>query len=378
MHVPLYNGLCAKIASITTAITSLFVLAFSFLLSPNGLLPAILLVLFVGVATYATCYVLIARRLELASTTLMQIREHDFEHLEAAHVPAGDELNTLIWQTYRTGLALQKELREMKKTENYRREFLGNVSHELKTPIFAIQGFAETLLDGALEDEGVRRQFVEKILSNATRLNNLARDLSDISRIETGELKMTVEPFSLHRLIGEAVESLELTARDREITLSTHVPDGLPLVLGDRERIRQVLVNLVDNGIKYSNPGGLVEISAEALPDGDVRVTVRDEGIGIAPEDLPRITERFYRVDKSRSRNQGGTGLGLAIIKHILNAHDRKLEIDSTLGRGSTFSFTLPKADTRQSSFRNAISENGWIGSVVNPAGSVSSRSPRV
>jgi two-component system, OmpR family, phosphate regulon sensor histidine kinase PhoR len=331
----------ALVASLAVVVASL---GLGLLFEPLSLAFVAALSVVVGLVSYAAAYRLLVRRLDLAGTTLRQIRRHQFDNLDAAHLPRGDELNGLILQVYRTGLALEKEIRELKKIENHRREFLGNVSHELKTPIFAVQGFAETLLDGALDDERVNRAFVEKILRNAARLNNLVRDLSEISRIETGDLKMSFAPFSVRRLAAEVTESLELVARSREVTLHSLVPEDLPPALGDRERIRQVLVNLVDNAIKYNNPGGEVEVSARLLPAGEIKVSVVDNGIGLAPQDIPRVTERFYRVDKSRSREQGGTGLGLAIVKHILHAHDRKLMVESHLGRGSTFGFSLPIA----------------------------------
>ena len=323
-----------------------------------GLLPVLLLARAAGLAltapslavllggafvvVYLVAFTLLARRIALAHSTLRQIRKHQFENLEVARIPKGDELNALIWQVYRTGLALEKEIRELRKMENYRREFLGNVSHELKTPIFSIRGFAETLLNGALEDERVNRSFLKKVLRNADRLSNLVRDLSEISRIETGELEMSMAPFDLREIIREVSESLEPNARQHEVALTARLPEVLPPVMGDRERIRQVLINLVENAIKYNNPGGRVEIVTRALSDKrEVKISVVDDGIGIAPQHLPRITERFYRVDKSRSRMQGGTGLGLAIIKHILNAHGRQLMVESSPGRGSTFGFAL-------------------------------------
>lgn len=336
------HKLSLKLALLGAASTLLLLWGAGRLVSPLplGLVGAVALLN--GLLLYGLAHRLLAGRLELARTTLKQIRQHQFDNLEAAHLPRGDELNALIWQVYRTGLTLEKEIQGLKKIENYRREYIGNVSHELKTPIFAIQGFAETLLDGALQDHHVNQSFVEKILRNASRLNNLANDLSEIARLETGELKMTPEPFDLRVLVLEVIESLELAARGKAITLRCQVPDRLPVVLGDRERIRQVLINLVDNAIKYNNEGGHVEVVARLLPSRELKVSVVDNGIGIAPQDMPRLTERFYRVDKSRSRYQGGTGLGLAIVKHILAAHDRKLMIESTPGRGSTFGFTLP------------------------------------
>lgn len=301
-----------------------------------------LVALALGGATYAAVRVWLTPRIRLAMTTLRQIRRHRFENLGAASVPRGDELNALIWQVYRTGQTLESEIREMKRIENYRREFIGNVSHELKTPIFTVQGFTETLLDGALEDETVNRSFLEKIGRNVARLENLARDLSAISRIETGQLEMKMAPFNLGTLVAEVAESLEMKAEEKGIQLRHRVTSGVSPVRGDRERIRQVIVNLADNAIKYNEAGGHVEIVARRLAGGEVEVAVVDDGIGVPPEHVARLTERFYRVDKSRSRNQGGTGLGLAIVKHILGAHGRELMIESTPGRGSTFGFTLP------------------------------------
>ena len=301
----------------------------------------IVLALCVAVIVYPVSYFMLARRVELARVTLKQVRKHQFDNIEAAHLPRGDELNALIWQVYRTGLAMEKEIQELSRMEDYRKEFLGNVSHELKTPIFAIQGFTETLLNGAVEDERVNRTFLEKILRNTERLLNLVLDLSEISRIETGQLKMTMEPFSLSSMVREVFEGLESVAAQKKVRIESYIDNQLPRVLGDRQRLQQVMVNLVDNAIKYSNSGGHVEVFARALPTGRVKVTVADDGIGIASEHISRITERFYRVDSSRSRAQGGTGLGLAIVKHILGAHDTKMDLDSAPGKGSTFGFSL-------------------------------------
>jgi two-component system phosphate regulon sensor histidine kinase PhoR len=225
--------------------------------------------------------------------------------------------------------------------ESYRREFIGNVSHELKTPIFSVQGFAETLLDGALNDESVNRTFLKKILHHANRLDNLARDLSTITKIETDELDMSSEAFEVAELFDAAVESVEIRAEEKGISPQQHIAPDLPRVYGDFDRLRRVLVNLVDNAIKYNEEGGTVRLEADLRGD-EVELRVVDDGIGISSDHLPRLTERFYRVDKSRSRNQGGTGLGLAIVKHILGAHDRELHVESTPGEGSTFRFTLP------------------------------------
>jgi len=281
-------------------------------------------------------------RLELARSILKDIRKYDFETLDMAQVERGDELNDIIRQVYRTGRVLEREFSELKKMESYRKDFLGNISHELKTPIFSIRGFAETLKDGALDDPEVNQSFVEKIIRNADRLSNLATDLSEIARLETGSLEMEKSAFSMKRLVNDVVESVEPQAREKSISVKTSFESKLPPVYGDPSQIRQVVVNLVDNAIKYSNEGGKVSIRLRSKRKRDiVEFSVRDQGVGVAKEDLIRLTERFFRVDKSRSRSAGGTGLGLSIVKHILAAHDQQLAVSSALGKGSTFSFTL-------------------------------------
>lgn len=294
-----------------------------------------------GLVTYATAHYWLHRPLQQMRTTLQHIREHDFEELSPPTVH-NDELGALFQDIYRTGQTLDNEIQELKERESYRREFIGNVSHELKTPIFSAQGFAETLLDGALEDENVNRTFLRKILNNVSRLEQLARDLSAITKIETDEMEMSKETFDLREVFADVQESLELKSEEKEIALRTDLSDDLPSAYGDRDRIRRVLVNLADNAIKYNEAGGTVTLKARAPSDEEVSISVADDGIGIPPEHVPRLTERFYRVDKSRSRNQGGTGLGLAIVKHILAAHDCTLQVESTPGEGSTFHFSLP------------------------------------
>lgn len=299
-----------------------------------------------GAASYVAVSRQVAERLDLARRTLREARKRRFDALAALPGVSGrDELDALIHQVGRAGRTLQEEIERLERVESYRREFLGDVSHELRTPIFAVAGFAETLLDGALDDDRVRRRFVEKVLVNARRLEALTSDLSNISKLETGQLQIERAPFHLGPLVAEVVESLEQTAAELGVGLASRVPDGLPPVVGDRERIRQVLVNLAENALKYNERGGQVEVVARARPVSHVRVAVVDDGIGIPEEAIARLTERFFRVDKSRSRERGGTGLGLAIVKHILEAHGQRLEVESKLGYGSTFSFGLPVAD---------------------------------
>ncbi|MFW5972747.1 MAG: sensor histidine kinase [Bacteroidota bacterium] len=318
-----------------------FFIVGSFLVSASPLEMALLSIA-AGFIVYILCLLIVVPRLEWAVEQLTHVRKQEFESLDLQEVPYGDELRILRWEVYRTGLAVDKTIRELKKVEDHRRQFLGNVSHELKTPIFSIRGFAETLRDGALENPAVNRLFLEKVLRNADRLARLASELSEISRIESGEMTMTFTPFSLRQLAAEVVEALEDRARERGVEITLAVGDHMPHVVGDRERLRQVLLNLVDNAVKYNREGGRVVVEAGYDDRKDmVRVTVKDTGIGVAAEDIPRLTQRFFRVDRSRSRDEGGTGLGLAIVKHILAAHDTRLNIESEPGRGSRFSFLI-------------------------------------
>lgn len=344
------NRLALRVGVLTAAAAAAVAFFLLLVASEAAWLGAPLVGLAAGAAAYTAVHTLVDRRLELARATLRQARKRRFDALARLPVARGrDELDELLWQVYRAGKTLQQEIERLEQLENYRRDFLGNVSHELKTPIFVISGFAEQLLEGALEDPRVNRRFVEKIGRNAQRLGNLARDLLAISKIESGELRMHKAPFALRGLVEEVADALEPVAERRRITLLQSLPEELPPVVGDRELLRQVLTNLVDNAIKYNTEGGHVEIAARLTtgPEGapEVRVVVADDGIGIPEEAIPRITERFYRVDRSRSRQQGGTGLGLAIVKHVLEAHGQRLRVESRLGYGSAFSFGLAVAE---------------------------------
>jgi two-component system phosphate regulon sensor histidine kinase PhoR len=237
------------------------------------------------------------------------------------------------------------DITEMKRLERVRSEFLGNVSHELRTPIFSVQGYIETLIDGAVDDPSVRDDFLNKAHQNVLRLHSLLTDLIEISRIESGEMKMSFRYFDAAEHFRSIVEELRPTAEMAGIGLHFEVIGGSggdTSVLGDRERLKQVIVNLVENAIKYNRPDGRVDVELE-LVDSEAIVSVRDTGIGIPEDDIPRIFERFYRVNKDRSRAVGGSGLGLAIVKHILEAHGTQIRVESRPGVGSTFSFRLKR-----------------------------------
>ncbi|RME94064.1 MAG: sensor histidine kinase [Bacteroidetes bacterium] len=240
--------------------------------------------------------------------------------------------------------AQEAELEKYKSWAEYRRNFIGDISHELKTPIFNIQGYLHTLLEGGLQDETINYKFLQKAAKNVERLYTIVEDLSAISRLETGELILEMQVFDIKELVLEVFEELEFKARDHKLQLEFKSgADQNFRVRADRESIRQVLVNLVDNSIKYGNPGGVTKIGFYDM-DKYILVEVADNGIGIGKEHLPHVFDRFYRVDKSRSRARGGSGLGLSIVKHIVEAHQQTINVRSAKNLGSTFGFTLEKA----------------------------------
>jgi two-component system phosphate regulon sensor histidine kinase PhoR len=233
------------------------------------------------------------------------------------------------------------DVTELRRLERVRQDFVANVSHEFKTPLTAIQGFAETLLAGALDDPSNNRRFLEIIRNHAIRLARLTNDLLKLARIEAGKLEVEFSTVGLMELIEACAETTLLKADRKEITLEIEVPPKLPAVRGDAGLMRDVLQNLLDNAIQYTPHGGHIRVTADA-GDRDAVVTVADTGIGIPLADQERIFERFYRVDAARSREAGGTGLGLSIAKHIVEAHGGRLWVESTVGQGSRFSFSIP------------------------------------
>ncbi len=257
-----------------------------------------------------------------------------------------DELDDVILNTISAIEMIHKELKRLNKMENYRKEFIGDISHELKTPIFAIQGFVETLLNGALHDQEVNELFLKKTMRHVNRLIFLTNDLMEISKLETGELKSSIKMIYLRDIVLDVMESLQYKAQQEEIELRLKDFNKNLQISADRNQIKQVLTNLIENGMKYNKPGGYVEIGVREVENRDDKIIlyVKDNGIGIDTEDIGRVTERFFRVDKSRSREKGGTGLGLAIVKHIIEAHGEKLMINSKPDIGSEFSFTLTKS----------------------------------
>jgi two-component system phosphate regulon sensor histidine kinase PhoR len=238
----------------------------------------------------------------------------------------------------------EEEIKELKKMESFRKEFLADVSHELKTPLFAAQGFIHTLLDGAISDKNVRNRFLKKAGKSLSRLDKLVQDLLIISQMETGTVKMYYSHFNIHNLVKEVFDQLESKADKKSLKLCfvEFCPTDL-YVYADKQKIFTVLLNIILNAINYTKEEE-TEIKVNLIDNEEtIMITISDNGVGIPKEDINRIFERFYRVEKSRARDQGGIGLGLAIVKHVLEAHDQKIMVESQVGAGSTFSFSLNK-----------------------------------
>lgn len=284
---------------------------------------------------------LLFKKIELLLTTVKNFRSQSDKPPTNIEY-SGNEIDNLNLEILAWADDRKNEIERLKKLEVYRKEFLGNVSHELKTPIFNIQGYVLTLLDGGLEDASINRNYLMRAEKSVDRMITIIDDLEAISQLETGELQLEQERFDIVALAKDVVDAQELKATAKGIIL-TMIEELRPLfVLADRFRIRQVIVNLIVNSVKYGKEYGETQIRFYDTGD-TITVEIADNGIGISKEHLPRLFERFYRVDKSRSREQGGTGLGLAIVKHIIEAHSQTIKVMSTEGVGTVFSFTLKK-----------------------------------
>lgn len=255
------------------------------------------------------------------------------------------DMETLTQEIDKYARDKKLEIEALKIREQYRKEFIGNVSHELKTPLFTVQGYISTLLDGASEDKKLLQKYLERADKGVERLTFIVKDLDMITKLETGDLTLDIQSFNIVALIDNVFELLEIKAAKKKIALTFDLDYTKPIMVkGDKERLQQVLSNLIVNSIKYGQKNGTTEVSIENLIKNKVIVRVTDNGEGIEKAHIPRLFERFYRVDKSGSRKEGGSGLGLAIVKHIIEAHQEKIYVESDYGVGSEFSFTLEKA----------------------------------
>lgn len=270
---------------------------------------------------------------------IASIRKNELQN--SSEIKLGKHLISLEDEIKEMFIKNKSDIEYLKKLERVRTEFLGNVSHELRNPIFAIQGYIETLQDGAIDDPKVNKHFLEKATEHTINLSNLLNDLIDISMIESGEMRLSYRYFDVNEYLQQIVNQFKPLAESKQVELSYQPCRENLKLFGDKNKLRQALDNLITNAVKYTEKGKVEVLVEEDKKVG--KIIIRDTGIGIPEEDLSRIFERFYRVDKARSREVGGTGLGLAIVKHIIEAHGSKIMVKSKLGEGSEFSFTLKK-----------------------------------
>lgn len=282
----------------------------------------------------------IYKKIKLVYKTIHQLKK---SKEEKKSTPKAVNINEVNSQVLQWAEEQNKEIDRLKEMAKYRREFLGNIAHELKTPIFNIQGYVLTLLEGGLEDKSVNREYLLRAEKSINRMISIVEDLDEISRLESGTLKLNLQKFDIVALTREVFYFSEIKAKALQVELNFgNNYEKSVNVIADKENIRRVLTNLVDNALKYGKPGGRVKVTFFDMGE-NILTEVSDNGIGIDAEKLPRLFERFYRTDIARSREQGGSGLGLAIVKHIIEAHGQTIHVRSTPNIGSTFSFTLQK-----------------------------------
>lgn len=259
--------------------------------------------------------------------------------------PITTDMATLTQDVRKFARDKKIEIETLKVREEYRREFLGNVSHELKTPLFTVQGYLSTLLDGAMNDKTIRKKYLERAEKGVERLIHIVKDLDMITKLEAGDMNLEYSEFNIIDVVQNVFDLLEMKADEKNIMLMFDMKYTKPvMVWADQEKIQQVVTNLIMNSIKYGKENGTTEVSIEDLVNNKVIVRITDNGEGIQKQHVPRLFERFFRVDKSGARSEGGSGLGLSIVKHIIEAHHQKIYVESKYGYGSEFSFTLEKA----------------------------------
>ncbi|GAB3827592.1 sensor histidine kinase [Pontibacter rugosus] len=335
----------ALLISLAVAFVLTAFLALASYFSSQGLVVALV---FVFISCFLLIYfsyeALVFREVKNVYSSLEKIKRQDFKKVESKSTFSADPLRKIKEDIYLIAERKQQEIDELKRLQVMRREFLADVSHELKTPIFAAQGFIHTLLDGAMDDPNVRDKFLQKAAKSLDGLDILVQDLISISQFEKGVVKMEKRNFDAAQLVREVAEQLEQKAALHEITLHVEADSNQKTMLyADPNRIRQVFINLIDNAIKYGRKGGNIWVT---LDEGKKKytITVKDDGKGIAQEHINRIFERFYRIDKSRARDTSSTGLGLAICKHIVEAHRSFIAVKSEIDKGTTLRFKLQKA----------------------------------
>tara|TARA_R110000868_G_scaffold360484_2_gene622507 strand:+ start:2912 stop:3955 length:1044 start_codon:yes stop_codon:yes gene_type:complete len=308
-----------------------------------------LILLAFAILGYLFSFIVIQYRVERFIYRRVKKIYDDLTLLESTNLtpgPINTDMGTLTQEIDKFARDKKFEIETLRVREQYRKEFFGNVSHELKTPLFTVQGYILTLLDGAMNDRKIRQKYLERASKGVERLVYIVNDLDMITKLEIGDLSLNIESFDIIKLVKSVFEMFEMRAYEKNITLTFDTNYLKPIMVNaDKERIQQVLSNLIVNSIKYGSEKGTTEVGIENLIKNKVIIRVTDNGIGIRKTHVPRLFERFYRIDNSGSRNEGGSGLGLSIVKHIIEAHNEKIYIESEFGVGSEFSFTLEKTE---------------------------------
>ncbi|AUC78407.1 two-component sensor histidine kinase [Nonlabens sp. MB-3u-79] len=336
--------------------SSIYITAFLFLILflvtfIDGVqLPAPIL-LGITMAGFILCFVIIQYRVQRFIYRRIKRIYEDVSLLESSSFDDREiatDMRTLKEQVERFARNKKIEIETLQIRENYRKEFLGNISHELKTPLFTVQGYIDTLIDGAHKDKAIRKKYLERAQKGVERLTYIVKDMDMITRLEVGDMSLDKENFDVITLVKQVFDQFEMKAAKKNISLVFDMKYDQPvMVYADQERILQVISNLIVNSIKYGKQNGTTEVAVEDLINNKAILRVTDNGEGIKPEFIPRLFERFFRVDRTGSRKEGGSGLGLAIVKHIVEAHGERIYVDSELGIGSEFSFTLEKVSSK-------------------------------
>ncbi|MFW5820299.1 MAG: sensor histidine kinase [Bacteroidota bacterium] len=339
------RDLAIYIALIVALLFGIVMLTLNFFHIERLWIPVVIAIILFFVLTYYTVYKTLTNFIfEKVQPVYKTI--HDFTETEKElkkRIDQDDLITQINKEVEDWADSKTKEIKKLKQLEKYRKDFVGNVSHELKTPIFNIQGYILTLLDGGLDDPSINRLYLERTEKSINRMISIVEDLESISRLESGEIKPQLETFNIVKLVEEVFEGLEMRAKEKGVRLNFGSSYNKAIkVIADRKRLHEVLNNLVVNSINYGKKNGKTTVSFMDMGQ-KVLIDVTDDGIGISDKDIPRIFERFFRTDKSRSRDQGGTGLGLSIVKHIIEAHNQSINVRSKLGKGSSFVFTLKK-----------------------------------
>jgi two-component system phosphate regulon sensor histidine kinase PhoR len=338
--------LLSTIVSVILTILMLFIMVLAYLYGDNIAVFVLSTLLFFLASYFSILFVIKKFIIDRIRPVYNTIRDLPLsgKQMEEKRLDSNSLLHNVKYEVEEWAKTQLKEIERLKVLERYRKDFVGNVSHELKTPIFNIQGYVLTLLEGGMDDPKINKLYLSRTEKSIDRMVSIVEDLESITKLESGELKLNLIKLDIVKTIDEVIDMHQLAASERKMNVKiTNRPDKPIFIKADKKRILEVLTNLTINAIKYGKKKGNVSFTFHDMED-NIIVEVSDDGIGIEKKDLPRVFERFYRVDKSRSREQGGTGLGLSIVKHIIEAHNQSINVRSMIDKGTTFNFTLEKA----------------------------------